>query len=671
MLKQLSSVLLAISLTLTANAGVNGLPVRTIDGKEYYCYKVEAGEGTLAISKKLGLSINEIEKYNPEVASGLKLGQELRFPVGEFSKPRAIKPQKRVIKYVAKKGDTVYGISKAFNMELYDFLDLNPDAIEGVKIGETYKVTTTAPMTSESLPVETAQNEPLLDTRTDTRTHVIASGETLFSIAKKYDCNIKDLYRLNPGLDKNHYEIGQEINVPQSRNSVEHQVAASFTPGTRHIVKEHDTFYGVAREYGLSIEQLQNANPGVNILKEGMTLIIPDSCAETDEPDVKTPAVNVPATDIDTIEVDTIVAVCPSRQDARMTVALLLPFQSNLKEKSREGKSSAEFYRGFMLAANNMKNQGMPLTVIALDTDKSGTELSEILATPELKKANAIIAPENAATLGSIADFGRANGISVYNLFSTKDDSYLTNPYLFQGNIPIEDMVRKASDYLVRNAGDATVVILHPRTSVDKIDVAEKFKTSLKEERIPVLEITYNNKLTSEELSKLSPTGNYIFIPTTAKSNPSGEILASLAQYVEENPDAAGRFSVFGYPEWIVFKGKSLDNMKAVNTSIYTRFFIDPAEEGNKTIADEHMKWYGADIPAGVPRMTLSGYDTAMLLFRSWEANKGDYSRYSPDFDGEQTPYHFKKSTPDGGWVNDSMYIINYRPSGLIEKIPL
>ena len=102
MLKQLSSVLLAISLTLTANAGVNGLPVRTIDGKEYYCYKVEAGEGTLAISKKLGLSINEIEKYNPEVASGLKLGQELRFPVGEFSKPRAIKT--RMLKYFVNEG---------------------------------------------------------------------------------------------------------------------------------------------------------------------------------------------------------------------------------------------------------------------------------------------------------------------------------------------------------------------------------------------------------------------------------------------------------------------------------------------------------------------------------------------------------------------------------------
>lgn len=237
-------MMMALAITLTAS--VKDLPVQTINGKECYCYKVEAGEGMLAISKKLGLSINEIEKYNPEIKNGLKLGQQLVFPVSAIGETEAAKNSKQTVSYIAKKGDTVYGISKAFNMELYDFLELNPDAIKGVQVGNTYKVVTDAAsarkMGATTLGAQPAAEvkvaeaqmvsaEPTAATKTMSQTatpvytetgiHVIGTGETLYSIASKYGSTIEELAKLNPNLDKKHYEIGQKLVVPKKKTLVQ------------------------------------------------------------------------------------------------------------------------------------------------------------------------------------------------------------------------------------------------------------------------------------------------------------------------------------------------------------------------------------------------------------------------------------------------------------------
>lgn len=60
-----------------------------------------------------------------------------------------------------------------------------------------------------------------------------------------------------------------------------------------------------------------------------------------------------------------------------------------------------------------------------------------------------------------------------------------------------------------------------------------------------------------------------------------------------------------------------------------------------------------------------------MYLIRALRANGGDFDYASPYYDGIQNCYHFVKSTGDKGWHNDMMYLINFRPQGVVEKTAL
>ena len=79
----IAAVVLSIS-TITASASVYKLPTTTIDGKEYYYHEVKAKETLYSLSHKLGMSQDEMKKYNPSLAEGLKVGAKLYFPVDEL-----------------------------------------------------------------------------------------------------------------------------------------------------------------------------------------------------------------------------------------------------------------------------------------------------------------------------------------------------------------------------------------------------------------------------------------------------------------------------------------------------------------------------------------------------------------------------------------------------------
>lgn len=79
----------ALALCLAAVAAVQGLaldlPVKKVRGEQYYYYKVKKGESIYGISKSLGLSVEEIVRYNPASADGVHKGDLLVFPYAEYA----------------------------------------------------------------------------------------------------------------------------------------------------------------------------------------------------------------------------------------------------------------------------------------------------------------------------------------------------------------------------------------------------------------------------------------------------------------------------------------------------------------------------------------------------------------------------------------------------------
>ena len=111
--------------------------------------------------------------------------------------------------------------------------------------------------------------------------HVVEPGHTLYAISRAYHISQKEISIENPGVVSG-IQIGQALKIPVEPtlegkiDTTEEEVA----PDDRntHKVKPGETFYGIARLYGITEESLQEANPFVKPenLRPGQRMLIPE-----------------------------------------------------------------------------------------------------------------------------------------------------------------------------------------------------------------------------------------------------------------------------------------------------------------------------------------------------------------------------------------------------------
>ena len=102
-------------------------------------YKVQPKETLYGISKKFGLSIAELIQLNPELVDGLKTGMELKTSFKETIKKGDDDDTDFVVHTVVK-DNTIYNLTKKYNITEADLIKLNPALEEGLKLGMVLKI---------------------------------------------------------------------------------------------------------------------------------------------------------------------------------------------------------------------------------------------------------------------------------------------------------------------------------------------------------------------------------------------------------------------------------------------------------------------------------------------------------------------------------------------------
>ncbi len=663
-------VCLAVASSLAAQTQMDSLPIKSINGTAYHYYEVGAKETIYSISRKLNIPQSEIERLNPSVADGLKAGQTLYFPVSGDIEGQI---------HVVKNKETLYGISKQYGVTPEQLCEWNPSAQDGIRPGQRLIVSAPVSVPSESVPA--AELVPAM------KKHVIGEGETLYGIARANGTTVDAILAANPGLDRERYSSGTVILLPEAGNDeslvalvdapqpavvdvpkkessepeempvnevpvVQEPVTQVPVPENKkevYKVKNKDTFFSIAREYGISVEELEAANPDVISLRKGMELVIPKSGDAAEENPVAMQPGFEPVEEV-------------SEVSGSMTIAVTLPFMLSNEEQSRQAQLYTEFYKGFLVAVDSMRNCGTAINILTFDSSDAGG-IASIIANPQLAEANVIIASDNEGQLNALADYGRNHNIDVLNLFVVKDEAYLTNPRLMQGNIPHHDMYRKAINGILKNLGSHTPVILTRNNGEkDKEEYVEMLKVELASRGIDYKEIFFDGTMNGSALDELDINGQYAFIPNSGKQVELNRVLPAIIEFKEKslNPDPV---KVFGYPEWITFRGETLANMHKANTTVYSRFFTDPDDATVKNIEKKYVEWYGAPMANFMPRQGLFGFDAGMFII-NWLRSG---SETPVKWEGVQNGFDFEQ-IPAGGNVNSKLYFINYRPSGLIDK---
>ncbi|TRX37456.1 LysM peptidoglycan-binding domain-containing protein [Flavobacterium sp. ZT3R18] len=160
--------------------------------------------------------------------------------------------QDKIDKYVVSKGETINQIAQKFKITPFDIYKLNPDAQNGLK-----------PNSVLLIPKNSGKSNVALSktVKGQAKTHEVMAKETLFGIEKKYDVTDEALKKANPDLEKYGLKVGQVLNIP-SKNTAK-AAAVSKDVAVFHTVLPKETKYSIAKQYGMTIEELEKRNPEI------------------------------------------------------------------------------------------------------------------------------------------------------------------------------------------------------------------------------------------------------------------------------------------------------------------------------------------------------------------------------------------------------------------------
>jgi LysM repeat protein len=258
-----------------------------------FTYKVAKGETIDEIAKKYNISIIDIYKINPEAQNGITENTVLVIPnTQSFSynlKKSNIPVNMPSRNHVVQTKETLYSISKQYNVSVQDIEKLNANTLkEGLKIGQTLiipqeavtKIGVKEPKVIKEVVTpkdEKTEGKPKTTTEVIPGRiyHLVKPQETLFSIARLYSVSVQDLDASNSELLKEGLRIGQNVLIPSKKKTLDGKPRIINGETIFHTVLAKETKYSIAKKYNISIEQLESQNPEIiNGLTEGNKLAI-------------------------------------------------------------------------------------------------------------------------------------------------------------------------------------------------------------------------------------------------------------------------------------------------------------------------------------------------------------------------------------------------------------
>lgn len=235
---------------ISAVANYIGVPYTPPGGITTNTYVVQKGDSLYSIANKLGTTVSELKKENNLTTNTLQIGEVLRIPTKEI-----YEGEENV--YIVQKGDTLYSIAAANNTTVDELKKANNLTSNILSTGQLLKIP------SALLPEST---------------YIVKKGDSLYSIANKYNTTVDELKRIN-NLTSNILSIGQILKLPSDKVSDVEKEENTIS----YTVQKGDSLYSIARKYSTTIDKIKDLNNlTTNLLSIGQVLLIPtDTNLET------------------------------------------------------------------------------------------------------------------------------------------------------------------------------------------------------------------------------------------------------------------------------------------------------------------------------------------------------------------------------------------------------
>ncbi|MDR2038205.1 MAG: LysM peptidoglycan-binding domain-containing protein [Bacteroidales bacterium] len=629
------------------------------------------------------------------------------------SKKKTVIDGKSYYLHTVRQGETLYSISKAYNVLQKDIVFNNPNCLEGIRIGEELKI----PEKPEGATTHQLESDQSIY-------HIIEKGQTIFSLAQTYGVSKEELYQYNPELEHSPLQVGQVVNIPKKNPSKNTPLQTGYLI---HTVKRKETPFSIAKSHNIDLNQLLDANPELDNrnpkIKVGQEIKIP-------LPDVDPISIPIDVSKTDTIIIRKDLEIMELVQDTshissedpfhhvftdssfitadypiecvpttqkEFSVAMLLPLYladnfpasppDTTMVKDEQGRyvrkdgsywihpwstDAFEFYQGALLAIDSLRKCGLIVKIYLYDTMRDTSKVEQILRSPVMKEVDLIIGPFYTELINKVARFAYENKIYYISPVATNIGSLKNNPYLMQVNSGDINSVGPMVDFISKQENIHVNLIGYKSETDQAIFNAynNKLRTVLHDSLIS----THQFKVDSIPFGYLKRGKTNVVIVTT-KNETFINILA--AQLNSATRDYV--INLYGLANWTRFINLDQEYLHQLEFRYTTAYHVDYSNKNVQQFLRKYRYYYHTE-PSPLNRQSgyspqpyqlpFLGYDV-MFYFGSAIQKYGKGFGYCiPQFrlPTLQSDFHFTKIDPFSGYMNTHMDIYRYTKDYTVVK---
>lgn len=454
--------------------------------------------------------------------------------------------------------------------------------------------------------------------------HEVQPSETVYSIAQRYATTVDKVYELNPWARKT-IRVGDKLLVATGADYHLDIPQKPLPANGHHTIAAGETLYRIARTYGVSVEGILRANPGITPehIVEGMVLRIP------------TPSDVVLATPS---------AVVTNRP---VRVLLMLPLVKTPRY--------LEFYQGFLMGMNDLKKDGISIHLTVLDVDSDEAVATHV--------SNGVLQSGYDFVIGGVTEeqierLARATRLGYYIVPFT--GAVVGSPRTIQLNQPPMQVVERVARNFVERYGRREVYFVQS-SSADK---EELLVQHLKQE---LTEAGINYRLINLSRTTMPMLDDRAIVVPVSADKALGEQVFSSLDYNNSQT------KVFGYPQWQSYGEPFLKRAHKYETTIYSTFYFDMNASESKQFVAKFYAWYSTKLSNSFPKYGVLGYDVARYFIRANALLGNDFIDNAQllSADGLQLDIELERSREHQGYVNKRFYFITFGTDGTVSRLSL
>jgi LysM repeat protein len=465
--------------------------------------------------------------------------------------------QKYYYIHTVKQGQTIYGIAKAYSVDIKEIYAANPQIKNDIQSGIILKV----PQVKNPESVSTLN-------------HTVEKGETLYKIANEYNLKVVDITAINPGLTES-IKPGQQIIIPLPRKKLQEALG-----GDIHSVQKGETLFSIATQYSTTVEELKKINAGLTEnLKLGQQIRVPK--AKVAEKSVKKDSV--------------ITFECgkTGKQDS-YNIAVMIPFYleqaytvdtGDLKTPASSYRSLTfiQFYEGIRLALDTLESMGISAKVYVYDVGEDTGKMETTLNRPEFSTMNLVIGPLFSSNFTIAARWAEKHKVNIINPFTNKSDLLNGNPYAFKLEPSLHNESMQIISFIQTNYPASNILIVYNEKEApfaDSLNTLFHTSETANSTGLQIHKIDYTAEGFAGVDKNLSEPKINIVITLIDGEAFVSTFLRSLTEKAYSD-----KILLFGRKNWENYNNLEIEYLLNLNTHIYSGSFIDYKDSRTQSMA--------------------------------------------------------------------------------------